>query len=86
LIIKIISVIFLTVLTISHFFNFYSEKRTVPKFESYPSRYDSNVLAFSPWHILFIEKMIFTQLYKQFAIFMEPEGSSPLSQKPTDGP
>jgi hypothetical protein len=41
----------------------------------------------TPWCRIFFEKLIVTQLLKQYpASFMESEGSLPCSQKPATGP
>jgi len=41
----------------------------------------------TPWCRILFEKLIVTQLIKKYpAMFKEPEGSSPCSQKPADGP
>jgi hypothetical protein len=40
----------------------------------------------TPWCRILFEKLIVTQLIKKCPLFMEPEGSSPCSQKPPTGP
>jgi hypothetical protein len=41
----------------------------------------------TPWYRIFFEELVVTQLVKEYsALFMEPEGSLPCSQKPTTGP
>jgi hypothetical protein len=41
----------------------------------------------TPWCRLLFEKLIVTQLFSKYpALFMEPEGSLPCSQKPATGP
>jgi hypothetical protein len=45
-----------------------------------------DTMLLTPWCRIFFEKLIVTQLVKQHAFFIEPEGSLPYSQKPATGP